>query len=113
MTKIMPHISTTPSEGFYFRPLTSADYRAYKKLRLMALSSKDNRYFVESSKPETSRTDDEWRKVCTEDFDKHGKGVSVAIGAFYRGKNSEELIGSALNERWSEDNTGQTAYYRT
>lgn len=112
MTIKIPNTRLASVSDIVFRPLTSADFGAYKDLRMQALSSEDRRFFVEGKKPETLRTDDEWRSVCTETFDDNRNGLTVAIGAFYNSDQGQVLVGSALTERWDEDTSNKTAYYR-
>lgn len=95
-------------KNIVFRTLSSADFQAYKELRLYALNSSDARFFVATPTPEALRSDEDWKKVCTETCDGNKRGTSVAVGAF----SQQQLIGSALAERWTEDPTNQSSYYR-
>jgi len=96
-----------------FCTLSPLDFFAYKGLRTEALNSKDSRSFVACSPSELSRTDAEWKNVCTPVFDSDGKGLRSGVGAFYYGEKSKPLlVGSALTELWSRDMSGKTAFYR-
>lgn len=99
-------------QNIILRPLCADDFQDYKALRLKALASNDNKFFVATSPPENTRSNNEWQKVCTETCNQYGRGTHVIIGSFWKEARSTQLIGSAISERWSEDKSGQTAFYR-
>ncbi len=103
---------TEIQSNMFFRSLTHEDFDAYKKLRLKLLASDDKKFFAECG--ERERTDDVWRTMCTEKFDGTGQSVGVGLGAFLLRENGGAcFIGSSLIERFKDDPTGKTAFYKT
>lgn len=96
-----------------YRSLCADDAEEYMNLRTKALTEEDCRAFVSADpQRELNLPRSDWQKVCTEKADQTGRGEYVAIGAFCYGKDKPYLVGSSLIERWSGDETGQTAFYR-
>ena len=85
-----------------FRKLGSDDAPEYSRLRTEAITGPDKRnYYIDPSE-ELSRTEDDWRKVCTETCER------AIFGAF----DKEELVGAMSVSIWDGDHDGKTSYFR-
>lgn len=92
-----------------YRKLTEKDALSYKRLRTLALTGEDYHFFTTDKKKELSFSLTDWQNSCREKIDADNRGKYVAVGAF----KGIELVGSSLVERWAEDKTDYTAFYKS
>lgn len=85
------------------RPLTRADAEQFKAFRLGFLTGADRGCFAADPTAEKERPLNQWGDMLDESRNK------AVFGAFVHGK----LVGTMSLERWSKDQSGTTAYYRS